>query len=300
VATPITAGDTLKPGPFDYHCPDTAGEAVRLLAELGDEAKVLAGGQSLIPMLALRLTAFEHLVDVSRVAELQGIERRNGSLWVGAGTTESAVEHSPEVASAAPLLTAVSPYIGHFQIRNRGTLGGSIAHADPAGEYPAVALALDATMEVLSPAGSRTIAASEFFEGLWTTTMEPHELLVGVSFPVWSGRCGFATEQFARRHGDFAIAGAVVAVELDGDDVSRCAIGLFGLGATPERAAAAEAQAVGQRALEVEGREVGRLAMEPLASVPTDSHGSADYRKRVGAAMVARAWDRAITEARSA
>jgi carbon-monoxide dehydrogenase medium subunit len=251
-------------------------------------------------MLALRLTAFDHLVDVSRIAELQGIERRNGSLWVGAGTTEAAVEHSPEVATAVPLLTAVSPYIGHFQIRNRGTLGGSIAHADPAAEYPAVALALDATMDVLSPTGSRTIAASEFFEGLWTTTMEPDELLTGVSFPVWSGRCGFATEQFARRHGDFAIAGAVVAVELDGDVVRRCAIGLLGLGATPERAAAAEAQVVGQPAAQVDGKEVGLFAMEPLDSVPTDSHGTADYRKRVGAAMVARAWDRAITEARSA
>ena len=290
----------MKPGPFEYHCPDTAADAVRLLAELGDEAKVLGGGQSLIPMLALRLTAFDHLVDVSRIAELQGIQRRNGSLWVGAGTTEAAVEHSPEVSAAVPLLTAVSPYIGHLQIRNRGTLGGSIAHADPAGEYPTVALALDATMEVLSPTGSRAIAASEFFEGLWTTTMKPDELLVGVSFPVWTGRCGFATEQFARRHGDFAIAGAVVGVELDGDDVRRCAIGLLGLGATPERATAAETHVAGRAVAEVDAREVGGLAMESLGSVPTDSHGTADYRKRVGAAMVARAWDRAITEARSA
>ena len=129
-----------------------------LLAELGDEAKVLAGGQSLVPMLALRLAVFDHLVDVGRIAEMQGIERRDGALWVGAGTTQAEVGASADVAAAVPLLARATPFIGHFQIRNRGTLGGSIAHADPAGEYPAVALALDATMEVVSANGRRSIA----------------------------------------------------------------------------------------------------------------------------------------------
>ena len=177
----------MKPAPFEYHVPGTATEAVTLLAELGDEAKVLAGGQSLIPMLALRLAVFDHLVDIGRVAELKGIERRNGALWIGAGTTDAAVERSSEVAAAVPLLAHATPLIGHFQIRNRGTLGGSIAHADPAAEYPAVALALDATMHVVSPDGQRTIAAADFFDGLWSTTLEPDELLVGVSFPIWTG-----------------------------------------------------------------------------------------------------------------
>ena len=289
----------MKPAPFEYHAPGTAAEAVGLLAELGDEAKVLAGGQSLIPMLALRLAVFDHLVDIGRIAELSGIERRDGALWVGAATVDSAVEASADVASAVPLLARATPFVGHFQIRNRGTLGGSIAHADPAAEYPAVALTLDATMEVLAPTGRRTIAAGDFFDGLWSTTMEPDELLTGVSFPVWSGRCGFAVEEFARRHGDFAIAGATVGVELDGDDrIRRCAIGLIGLGSQPERAAAAEAELTGRPVTDVEPDEMGRLATAELESVPADQHGSAEYRKRVGAAMVARAWTTATTEAR--
>jgi len=289
----------VKPVSFEYHVPETIDDATKLLAELGDGAKVLAGGQSLIPMMALRLAVFEHLVDVGRIAELQGIERREGGLWIGAGTTAATVEASADVASMVPLLAKATPLVGHFQIRNRGTLGGSIAHADPAAEYPAVALALDASMDVMGPKGRRTIAARDFFEGHWSTTMEPDDLLVGVSFPVWSGRCGFAVEEFARRHGDFSLAGATVGVQLDGADrVRRCAIGLISLGSTPERAGAAETEIVGRPITEVDPGEVGRLAVAGLEAVPADLHGSAEYRKRVGAAMVARAWTAAITEAR--
>ena len=291
----------MKPAPFEYHAPDTAAEAAKLLAELGDGAKVLAGGQSLIPMLALRLAVFEHLVDVGRIAEMKGIERRDGSLWIGAGTTQATVEASPAVASCVPLLARATPLIGHFQIRSRGTLGGSIAHADPAAEYPAVALALDASMEVVSPKGRRTIGARDFFSGLWSTSMQPDELLVGVSFPIWGGRSGFALEEFARRHGDFAIAGAAVGIELErGDRIRRCAVGLFGLGSTPERAGAAEAGLAGSTIARVDPEEVGRLATAGLERVPSDLHGSAAYRKRVGAAMVVRAWTRALAEARDA
>jgi carbon-monoxide dehydrogenase medium subunit len=290
----------MKAAPFDYHAPESAGDAVALLAQLGDGAKVLAGGQSLIPMLALRLAFFDHLVDIGRIAELRGVERRGNDLWIGAGTTEAAVERSENVAAAVPLLAKASPFVGHFQIRNRGTIGGAIAHADPAGEYPAVALALDATMEVLSPRGARTIAASGFFEGLWSTTMEPDELLVGVSFPVWDGRSGFAVEELARRHGDFAMAGAATGVQIDGDDrVARCAIGLLGLGSTPERARAAETEVTGRKVDEVDPDEIGRLAMEGLDSVPSDLHGSAAFRRRVGAVMVGRAWKSASAAAMS-
>jgi carbon-monoxide dehydrogenase medium subunit len=285
----------VKPAAFEYHRPETAGDAVAMLGDLGDGAKVLAGGQSLIPMLALRLAVFDHLVDIGRLADLHGIERRNGSLWIGAGTTEATVEHSPDVADAVPLLSRVSPFIGHFQIRNRGTLGGCLAHADPAAEYPAVALALDATVEALGPAGARTIPAGEFFAGMWSTALAEDELLTGVSFPVWSGRCGFAVEEFARRHGDFAVAAAVVAVELGSDDrVARCGIGLIGLGPTPLRAPAAEAAALAGVAPE----EIGQAAVADLDQIPSDLHGSAEYRARVGAVMVARAWTRAIEEAR--
>ncbi|TMQ72070.1 MAG: xanthine dehydrogenase family protein subunit M [Candidatus Eisenbacteria bacterium] len=289
----------MKPAPFEYHAPNTVADAANLLAELGDGAKVLSGGQSLVPMLALRLAVFEHLVDIGRIAELSGIERRNGALWIGAGTTQATVEASALVASEVPLLAVATPLIGHFQIRSRGTLGGSIAHADPAAEYPAVALALDATMEVVSPRGRRTIEARDFFAGLWSTSMEPDELLVGVSFPIWGGRSGFAVEEFARRHGDFAIAGAAIGIELDAvDRIRRCTLGLIGLGSTPERARTVEAELAGRPVTDVEPDEVGRLVMAALPSVPSDLHGSAAYRKRVGAAMVARAWTTAAAEAR--
>jgi aerobic carbon-monoxide dehydrogenase medium subunit len=288
----------VKPAPFEYHAPTTTADAAGLLADLGDGAKILAGGQSLIPMLAMRLAVFDHLIDVGRIAELKGIERRDDALWVGAGTTEAAVGASTEVASSVPLLAKATPFIGHFQIRNRGTLGGSIAHADPAAEYPAVALALDASMEVVSSKGRRTIAARDFFDGLWSTSMEADELLAGVSYPIWGGRSGFAVEEFARRHGDFALAGAVVAIELDNDDrVRRCALGLIGVGSTPERAMAIEAQLAGQPLTEIDGEEVGRAAVAGLEAVPSDLHGSADYRRRLGAAMVARAWTTASAEA---
>jgi aerobic carbon-monoxide dehydrogenase medium subunit len=288
----------MKPTQFAYHVPNTAVDAAVLLAELGEDAKVLAGGQSLIPMLALRLAVFDHLVDIGRIDELKGIERRDGSLWVGAGTTETAVGASGTVASAVPLLARATPLIGHFQIRNRGTLGGSIAHADPAAEYPAVALALDAQMEAVSPRGRRSIAAHDFFDGVWSTSLGPDELLVGVSFPVWAGRCGFAIEEFARRHGDFAIAGAALGVELDGNDrIRRCAIALIGLGSTPVRATRAEAALVGQLVDDVDSQEVGRLAVGNLESIPYDLHGSAEYHRHVGAVMVTRAWTAASTEA---
>jgi carbon-monoxide dehydrogenase medium subunit len=291
----------MKPTRFDYHAPATVDEVTLILTERGESVKVLAGGQSLIPMLALRLAVFDDLVDIGRIGELKGIERRNGSMWVGAGTTETAVGVSAEVASAVPLLARATPLIGHFQIRNRGTLGGSIAHADPAAEYPAVALALDATMEAVSTRGRRSIAARDFFDGVWSTSLMPDELLVGVSFPVWAGRCGFAVEEFARRHGDFAIAGAALGVEIDGDDrILRCAIGLIGLGSTPERAVRAEAALVGQLVNDVDPEELGRLAVADLESVPYDLHGSSEYRKQVGGVMVARAWVAASTEARRA
>ena len=289
----------MKPAPFEYHAPTTTADATALLSELGDGAKVLAGGQSLIPMLALRLAVFDHLVDVGRIPELTGIERRDGALWVGAGTTEAAVGASAEVASSVPLLSRATPFIGHFQIRNRGTMGGSIAHADPAAEYPAVALALDADMEVVSSRGRRTIAARDFFAGLWSTSMEADELLAGVSYPVWGGRSGFAVEEFARRHGDFALAGAAVGVELDDDDrVRRCAIGLIGMGSTPERARSTEAELAGRLVGEIDAEEAGRSAVAGLDAVPADLHGSAENRRVLGATMVARAWAAAVTEAR--
>ena len=292
----------MKPAPFEYHAPESVKEAVDLLAELGDGAKLIAGGQSLVPVLALRLAVFDHLIDIRRITALRGIEERADRVWIGAATTEAEIGRSALIARRVPLLSRATPLIGHFQIRNRGTIGGSLAHADAAAEYPAVALALDATIEARSPRGQREIPAAQFFTGIWTTALEPDELLTGVSFPaavdVRGGRQGFAIEEFARRPGDFAVAGAAVTVGLDPDGrVSASGIGLFGLGPTAARAAAAETAVAGIAASDIDPAEVGRAAVADLDAVPSDLHGTASYRKKVGAAMVARAWEQAVKEA---
>jgi CO/xanthine dehydrogenase FAD-binding subunit len=170
-----------------------------------------------------------------------------------------------QVRQAVPSPTHATPFVGRFQIRNHGTLGGSIGTLDAAGEYPAVALALDAVIEALSPRGRREIAAADFFTGLWETAMEPDEVLTGVRFPVWNGRSGFAVHEFSRRHGDFAIAGALAAVQLDDHDrVSRCAIGLLGLGSTPRRATAAEVSIIGKPLNELAAADIDQAAMTGL------------------------------------
>jgi len=287
----------MKAAPFVYHRPDSVKEAADLLDEFGDDAKILAGGQSLVPMLAMRLTHFENLVDISRIDELQSIDLCDGEVRIGAGTPHAFVGMDDEVADSVPLLTLATPHIGHFQIRTRGTLGGAIAHADPAAEYAAVALALDAQMEAVSSKGTRQIPAAEFFTGLWETSLLTDEILTAVRFPVWGDRSGFAVEEFARRHGDFAIAGAAVAVELDTDDrIARCGIGLLGLGSTPLRGRAAEEAVIGRSVGEISAKEVGRLAISGLDDIPADLQGSAAYRAKIGATMVARAFVSAISQ----
>jgi carbon-monoxide dehydrogenase medium subunit len=289
----------VKPAPFEYDAPETVDEAASLLSEHGDEAKPLAGGQSLVPLLALRLTRFARLVDLNRIEALQRIERRNGWLEVGAMTRQAAAEHSADVAESAPLVARALPLIAHFQIRNRGTVGGSIAHADPASELPAVALALGAELDIVSVTGVRTEPASSFFVSTWTTTLAERELLRAVRFPVWEGRCGFAVEEFARRSGDFAIAGVACAVQLDSSDrVVRAGMGLFGMGSTPLWSPAADAM-VGAAAADIDAAEVGRAAAADT-DPPTDVHGSTRYRRQVGAYLVERAVGRAMEEAAQA
>src|SRR6478735_4419629 len=189
----------MKAAPFAYHRPGAVNEAVDLLAEYGDDAKILAGGQSLVPMLAMRLTHFENLVDISRLDDLCGIDLADDEVVIGAATPHALVGLDDEVAESVPLLTLATPHIGHFQIRARGTLGGAVAHADPASEFAAVALTLDATMDAVSARGDRRIAAADFFTGLWENALAPDELLSAVRFPVWTGRCGFSVHEFARR-----------------------------------------------------------------------------------------------------
>jgi aerobic carbon-monoxide dehydrogenase medium subunit len=286
----------MKPAPFAYHRPESIKEAVALLDEFGDDAKILAGGQSLVPMLAMRLTHFENLIDISRIDELVGIDPSGDEVRIAAATPHAFVGMDDEVADSVPLLALATPYIGHFQIRTRGTLGGAIAHADPAAEYAAVALALDARMEAMSSRGTREIPATEFFTGLWETALARGEILTAVRFPVWGGRSGFAIEEFARRHGDFAIAGAAVAVSLDDDDrITRCGVGLLGLGSTPLRGSGAESAVLGRQVGDVTAEEVGRLVVDALEDIPADLQGSATYRAKVGATMVSRAWESATT-----
>jgi carbon-monoxide dehydrogenase medium subunit len=194
-------GRGVKPAPFALHVPTTLGEAADLLAEHGDDAKPLAGGQSLVPMLALRLTRFEHLVDLNGIAELRAISLSDGHLRIGAGARQAAVGRDAMVATHAPLLARATPLIGHFQIRNRGTIGGSIAHADPASEYPAAALALGAELEVTSARGVRKVRAEEFFTGTWTTILESDELLSAILVPPRTGRRGEARRSKRSRAG---------------------------------------------------------------------------------------------------
>jgi carbon-monoxide dehydrogenase medium subunit len=214
-------------------------------------------------------------------------------------TRQRTVERDPEVAAALPLVASAVPFIGHSQIRNRGTVGGSLAHADPASELPAVALALGAELEVASSAGRRSVPAAEFFEGTWTTCLGDDELLVAARFPVWGGRSGFAFEEVARRSGDFALAGVAAAVELGSDGaVQRCALGLLGMASTPVRATAAEESVLGRTPTGSDLDEVARLATADL-DPPDDVHATSTYRRRVGAHLVRRALSRALEEART-
>jgi aerobic carbon-monoxide dehydrogenase medium subunit len=287
----------VKPASFEYHAPETVADAVGLLAEHADDVKALAGGQSLVPMLALRLTRFEHLVDLNRVEGLAGVTRSDGTLTVGATTRQRTLETDPQVAESVPLLALATPYIGHIQIRNRGTVGGSLAHADPASELPAVALALDAELEVVGSSGTSRVQAADFFVGTWTTTLADDELLLAAHFPVWKGTCGFGFEEMARRLGDFALAGAACAVELAGDgSVQRAAIAMLGMASTPVRAPDAEAALVGRQPSSADLAEIAQLAA--VATEPSDDvHASGGYRKQVGAHLVERALGRALEEA---
>ncbi len=289
----------MKAAPFGYHVPESVDAAVSLLGKFSGEAKVLAGGQSLVPMLALRLSRPEQLVDINRVPELSEVRREGGTLVVGATTRHVSLMHDPLIADSVPLLAKAAPHIGHFQIRNRGTVGGSTAHADSAAELPAVARALDAEFEVRGPNGTRLIPAEEFFVTTFVTTLEPDEMVVAVRFPIWAPGAGFAVSEVARRHGDFALAGAVAGVEIDDGRISRAAIALIGMGSIPVRAEAAERELTGARVDGLDLAALGRLAVSET-DPPADVHAGSRYRTKVGATTVERALAEAIKEASNA
>jgi carbon-monoxide dehydrogenase medium subunit len=277
----------MKLPPVDYEAPKTVSDAVELLAEHLDEASVLAGGQSLIPLLALRLAHPAVLIDINGIDELSGVSATDGWVAIGAMTREYVAEESETVAGAVPLLAAALPMIGHEAIRSRGTIGGSLAHADPAAELPAVARALDAEFVVRSQSGMRVIPAADWFGGYLTTSRRPDELLVEVRFPAAGRGTGISFQEVARRHGDFAIVGLAASLTLSGGAVSDARLAFAGISDVPVRAANAEDLLVGERPSAELFDEAARRATEGT-DPPADLHGSSDYRKKVAAALVRR------------
>ena len=277
----------MKLPPFAYEAPTTVAEAVDLLVEHGDEASVLAGGQSLIPLLALRLARPAVLIDINGVGELSGVSADNGQVAIGAITREYVAEESSTIADAVPLLAAALPLIGHEAIRSRGTIGGSLAHADPAAELPAVARALDAELVVRGPSGERVIPAAEWFEGYLTTSRRPDELLTEARFPAAEPGTGTSFTEVARRHGDFAMVGLATSLVLADGVISEARLAFAGVSDVPYRAAAAEDLLAGERPSAELFDEAARRATDGI-DPPADLHGSSDYRRKVAATLVRR------------
>jgi aerobic carbon-monoxide dehydrogenase medium subunit len=272
----------------DYEAPKAVSDAVELLAEHLDQASVLAGGQSLIPLLALRLARPAVLIDINGVDELSGVRAADGWVAIGAMTREYVAEESETVADTVPLLAAALPLIGHEAIRSRGTIGGSLAHADPAAELPAVARALDAEFVVCGQSGERVVPAAEWFEGYLTTSRRPDELLVEVRFPTAGRGTGISFQEVARRHGDFAIVGLAASLTLSEGAISDARLAFAGISDVPVRAVHAEDLLVGETPSTELFAEAARRATDDI-DPPADLHGSSDYRKKVAAALVRRA-----------
>jgi carbon-monoxide dehydrogenase medium subunit len=272
-------------------------EAVSLLREHAGEAKILAGGQSLMPLLNMRFARPAALIDLRRVAGLDGIREANGGLAIGAMTTKRAVERSALVKSRQPLLHAATLWIAHPQIRNRGTVGGSMAQADPAAEYPAVALALDAEFRAVGPDGERGVKAEDFFVTYLTTALDESEVLTEVRVPALPERTGWSIGEVARRHGDFAMVGAAITATLAKGRCSDARIVLFGVGPTPMRALDAEQIVKGEAPSEALFAEAGRKASEALDEPLSDVHASAEYRRHLAEVLTRRGLAEAVGRA---
>jgi CO/xanthine dehydrogenase FAD-binding subunit len=278
----------MKPAPFAYHAPHETDQVLELLAEYGDEAKVLAGGQSLIPLLNFRLARPAIVIDVTRVPALSYLAERDGSLLIGAATRQAALERSPLAAQGWPILVEALQHVAHPQIRNLGTVGGSAAHADPAAELPAVFTTLDARFHLRSTRDVRTLTADQFFVGYFTTALEPDELLVEIEVPPIPEGTGYAFVEFARRHGDFALGGAAALMVLDAGGVCR-RVALTLLGAeTPWRSPRTEQALVGRRPDETSLAAAATAAVQGFAP-SGDIHGSAEYRTALAEVIARRA-----------
>jgi carbon-monoxide dehydrogenase medium subunit len=278
----------MIPGKFDYVRPDSVDDAVRALADAGDEAKVIAGGQSLLPLLRLRLAYPEVLVDVGGIDELRGVWDSGDSLVIGARTTHYQLVHDPLVAEHAGLLAEATSTVADPAVRHRGTLGGALAHADPAGDLPAVILALDSTLIVRGPGGEREIPASDFFVDYLTSSLEPDEILTAVRIPKLGPGWGYRYEKFHRTAQSWATVGVAALVRRDNGHVAEARIGLTNMGTVPVRATAAEQAARGAEASRAALNEAAAQAGEGTEP-PADLHGAPDYRRHLARVLTGRA-----------
>jgi len=287
----------MIPGPFEYHRPATVADAVKLLADFGDEARPLAGGHSLVPMMKLRLATPGHLVDLHGVAGLKGIRRDGNTIVIGAMTTQAELLASNEIAKALPIVQEAALLIADPQVRYRGTIGGNVANGDPGNDMPALMMTLDATYRLEGPSGGRDVAASEFYQGAYFTALEPGEILTSVSVPVPAAGHGYAYEKLKRKVGDYATAAAAVVLTMAAGKVATCAIGLTNLHETPLLAVDA-ANAVIGTSLDAASLKKAAAAAEAIMSPAADARGPIEYRKHVGGIMVTRALQRAKSMAK--
>ncbi len=290
----------MKPAPFLYFAPHSLEEALALLAQYADDGKVLAGGQSLIPTMNFRLAQPAVLIDLNRVAELFYVRQASNQLQIGAMTRQRTVERDPLIATHAPLLKATMPHIAHTQIRNRGTIGGSLAHADPAAELPAVALALDAQLRLRSQRGERWMAARDFYIGLFTTALAADEMLIEIALPVLPPRTGWSIQEMARRHGDYAIVG--VAATLTLDEQGRCTqanLALLSVGEGPVPAQQAVKLLQGERPtpalLAAAAEATAQIDIDPTA----DIHASVAFRRHLAQVLTRKALAEAFERAKT-
>lgn len=289
----------MKPARFEYLAPLELEEALESLQRYGEDAKVLAGGQSLMPLMNLRLARPKVIIDINRLSKLSSISAGpNGGLVIGALTRQRAIERSATVIERNPLLAAAMPLIGHFQIRNRGTIGGSLAHADPAAELPAVSVVLGAEFVLRGARRERVIRAEDFFVDTMTTAVEPDELLTEIRIPGWRAGLGWAIEEISRRRGDFAMVGVAALVQIDANEACQEArIALFGVGAKPVRMPRAEGMLRGRAPDQQTLLEIARIVSADL-DPDSDVHASAEYRQEVGGVLTRRALEKALLRAR--
>jgi carbon-monoxide dehydrogenase medium subunit len=287
----------MIPGPFSYHRPASVADAVKLLSTLGEEARPLAGGHSLIPMMKLRLATPEHLVDLAGIAELKGISREGERIVIGAMVTQHTLLASDTIGKSLPILHEASLMIADPQVRYKGTIGGNVANGDPGNDLPALMLTLGASYRLEGPGGTREIGASDFYQGAYFTALEPGEILTSISIPVPASGHGYAYEKLKRKTGDYATAAAAVMLTMTGGKVASCAIGLTNLSETPLLAKEAAQAAIGTSLDEAALKEAATAA-RAIMSPAADARGPVEYRKHVGGVMVARALRRAAERVR--